>query len=426
MKTLTPGVALGALTISLALAGCGSSSDSPAPTPAPTPAPAPAPTSQFTGKATWTFALPAPGQSLCYDFDASIQTADCTGTAWDLKLTSGTSAASFFTNSGSSGTGSGGAFGGPFDHTWAELSTWNQATVDPVSGPIPANLFFADTASGVFTGTNAIQSAAFEYGLGGANDHLLYPNGRVFLITTDSASNEDGSDGTPVAYALQIVGYYGGAGGTASGYPKIRWVDRSAPGSVRTETINATAGWVYFDLASGTVSSETGTWHIAFNRYNVKLNGGTSGTSTVAGFVGRTPDGFYGTDGQPVAAAIMAATESSTLSYLTASDIAKPTNAAQWVKDSLSSSLAPAYKGTYPAALDYGWFTYYPPAAATQAGVPPHTLKANPDRASMIRSGGGNSFARMKLSSIVYADPNSATSAQTWTVDFDVQPVPAQ
>src|SRR5690606_5184745 len=122
------------------------------------------------------------------------------------------------------------------------------------------------------------------------------------LITTDSsAADAVGTPASPV-FALQVTGYYGGATGTASGHPSFRWVDR-AGGAVREATVDATGGWVYYDLAAGAESTEAGTWHIAFNRYNVKLNGGESGSGTVAGFVGKTPAGFYESDGNtPVAA----------------------------------------------------------------------------------------------------------------------------
>ena len=60
------------------------------------------------------------------------------------------------------------------------------SAVDPEDGPMPAAVYFKDTSDGVFTGTNAIGVAAFEYDVAG--DHLFYPNYRVFLITSDSAN----------------------------------------------------------------------------------------------------------------------------------------------------------------------------------------------------------------------------------------------
>ena len=342
--------------VTLALTACGGGGEggSTAPVVPPT-----TPTEAgFTESAQWKLVLPAAGMSVCYDFNAKAEVPDCTGTAWDLKVKSGGRNATFWTNSGSSGTGAGGAFGGPFDHSWAELQTWKNATTDPKAGAIPATLFFSDAASGVFTGDNSIASKAFEYGVGGSSDHLLYPNYRTFLITTDSASaSTDGTVAAPV-FALQITGYYGGAGGTTSGYPSFRWIDRSAPANVRTASVNASTDWVYYDLAAGAESTASGNWHIAFNRYTFKLNGGESGSGKVAGFLAKTPAGFYDVAGKPIAAQFTnAANFASTATDLRAVDLALPASASKWVKDTITSPLQPAYTGAYPSPLNYGWYT---------------------------------------------------------------------
>ena len=51
-----------------------------------------------------------------------------------------------------------------------------------------------------------------------------------------------------------------------------------------------------------------------------------------------------------------------------------------------------------------------------------HLIKANSDGASLLRGGEGNSYARFHVTQIEYADPNNASSQQTWTIAFDVQP----
>ena len=405
-----------------ALAACGGGGGSDDPAPAPTPTPPAA--SKFTKQATWSFALPAAGQSVCYDFDAP-GAANCTGTAWDVKVVSGGRSAELFTNSGASGSGAGGAFGGPFVHTWSELQQWNDALVDPKVGAIPANLYVQDAARGVFGGSNAIQSAAFEYDLNGA--HQMHPNFRVFLVTTNSAS-ADISGAAGKVYALQVTGYYGGPTGTASGWPSIRWIDTANPADVRNATVNASEGWVYVDLASGSTTTGAGPWHIAFNRYNVKLNGGASGSGSVAGYLAKTPEGFYGPDGKPVAAKFNATTNlQGTLADLTG-PLTGPRAPSAWVKDAVGSQLSPAYTGTYPGALNYGWYRYYPTdAAAATVGLTQHQLQANPDAAALVKSGEGNSYARMHLASIQYAPATPAHSgAQTWTIEFDVQPAPGR
>lgn len=384
------------------------------------------PSTSFTQSGTWTFTLPAAGASICYDFNAQAPVADCSGNNWDLKVKAAARSASLWTNSGSSGTGNGGAFGGPFDHTWTELQAWKNATTDPVNGAIPSTLYFKDAAAGVFTSSNDIASAAFEYGVGGSNDHLLYPTWRTFVITTDNSSADAvGTVAAPV-FALQVAGYYGGTGGTTSGHPSFRWVDRANPGVVRTATVDATADWVYYDLVNAQQTTATGTWHIAFSRYNIKLNGGESGTGKVAGFVGRTPAGFYDASNKPVAARFTdAGNATATLADLSAADLAVPAAASSWVKDANASPLSPAYTGTYPNPLNYGWYTYHPTAAAAAAaGLPAvaHLLKANPDAATLVRGGEGTTYARIHLLNIQYANPSDSASAQTWTIAFDVQP----
>jgi len=414
-------LALGAVACAALLAGCGSGGDDAVDT-------TPVATTEFTQSGEWKFVLPASGTSVCYDLEAKAAVADCSGAKWDLKVKSGGMTATLWTNGGTSGTGTGGAFGGPFDHTWAELQAWKNGTTDPTSGVIPATVFLADSAASVFTGKNDIQSAAFEYGVTGASsDHSLYPNFRVFLVTTDSAQASAVGTATSPVYALQVIGYYGSAGtppsstGSTSGIVTFRYVDRNG-GAPLTATVDARAGWVYYDLKTNTVSSATGTWQIAFNRYNVKLNGGESGTGTVAGFVGKTPAGFYNADGTLVVSKFSATTNvADTLADLTAADIAVPARASAWSKDSLSSALNPAYTGTYPAALDFGWYKYYP-TADTTLGVVQHQIKAQPDRAALIRTGEGTGYARFQLASIDYADPAVATSAQTWTIKYDLQP----
>ncbi len=417
-----PASAFGTIVLTMTLAACGGGEDGGTPTPTPPPVTNPG----FTQSATWSVVLPAAGNSLCYDFNAKAVVADCTGKAWDLKLKSSGRTSTFWTNSGTSGTGEGGAFGGPFDHSWAELQKWENATTDPVAGAIPSTLFFKDAASGVFTGSNEIASTAFEYGIGGSTDHLLYPNYRTFLITSDSSSAD--TTGTPASpvFALQVTGYYGGSGGTTSGHPSFRWIDRNAPGDVRTATVNASVDWVYYDLVAGATSTASGTWHIAFNRYTFKLNGGESGSGKVAGFLAKTPAGFYDPAGTPITAKFTDASNLvSTAADLNAPDLTLPSSASKWVKDTASSPLQPAYTGTYPNPLDYGWFTYYPTAtAAGSAGLPAiaHLIRANSEAAGLLRGGEGNTYARFHVTQILYADPNDAASQQTWTIEFDVQP----
>ena len=408
-----------------ALAACGGGGSSDTPDDGGT-TPPPAAASKFTQNATWTFTLPASGSAACYDFDARAEASCASGDKWDVKVVSGGRSAGLFTNSGPSsadGSGKGGAFGTPFTHTWTDLLRWTDALIDPSGAALPAMVYTADTAKSAFTGTNGIQAAAYEYDLNGT--YQMHPNFRVFLITTNSASSDiSGSAGD--VYALQVTGYYGSPTGTASGWPSFRWINLAAAATPATATVDASAGWVYYDLKNKAVTTESGPWHIAFNRYNVKLNGGTSGNGTVAGFLSKTPDGFYAADGKtPVAAKFNATTNlADTLADLQGA-LTGPASANAWVKDSIGSQLSPNYTGSYPGALNYGWYSYYPTdAAGASAGLSQHMLKANAEAATLVKSGTGNSYARVRVKEIKYAPATPAyMGAQTWTLEFGIQPV---
>ncbi|MFT4173818.1 MAG: hypothetical protein QM639_14740, partial [Rhodocyclaceae bacterium] len=142
--------------------------------------------------------------------------------------------------------------------------------------------------------------------------------------------------------------------------------------------------------------------------------------------VGKTPAGFYDASGNPIAAKFTSTTNlTETAADLTASDLAVPATASAWVKDGVSSSLNPAYTGSYPNALNYGWYSYYPTAAAASAAglaATAHLIGANSQNGTLLRGGEGSTYARFHLLSITYADTSNASSAQTWTFHFDVQP----
>lgn len=160
---------------------------------------------QFTDTATFTGSLPPEGGELCFDFDTD-STVDCNGTAWDIKA--GFAGMNFYlrSNSGDSGDGAGGVFG---PHDWADLATWQSATIDADSGePIPAQLYAADGSSGIFA-----QQSWYAYNLQG--NHRLWPNYRVYRIDTDR------NDEAAAQFQLQVIGYYN-EGGT-SGHPRLRW-----------------------------------------------------------------------------------------------------------------------------------------------------------------------------------------------------------
>ena len=76
------------------------------------------------------------------------------------------------------------------------------------------------------------------------------------------------------------------AGATACGRDEITLVETPVSGQL---TVDASAGWAYVDLATGTVvtpadAKTSPAWDIGFNATNVVLNGGTNGPGGVTAF----------------------------------------------------------------------------------------------------------------------------------------------
>ncbi|RZO86295.1 MAG: hypothetical protein EVA65_05035 [Oceanococcus sp.] len=389
----------------LAVSACGGSSSSDA-----QPDPDPGQAAFSEELVSWQFVMPDAGQALCFDFDLGEETPCDDSNTWDFKVDSGQRGVSFWSNGGVSGNGDGAAFG-MFD--WDILLQWDNATTDPASGADVSQHYFADSASSIFS-----EQPWYAYNLLGA--HQLHPNYRVYLISTDP--EDDGA----TQFALQVTGYYGGDSGTTSGNPSIRWVERSTPDAVQQASVDASSytDWVYFSLLTGApVADESADWHIAFRRSEIKLNGGASGDAGLAGALGLTPEGFYDENGEPVSETFTSTTPEQTLAALTSDQIEEPAQARDWTSDSEQSVLNPDYTGSYPQPLDYGWFTYYPTGDAA-SGIPAHGQTANTDSGALLRSGAGDSYARLRLAELNYADPADISSAQTWVFEFNVQPAP--
>lgn len=357
--------------------------------------------------------VPTAVGSYCFDLDKpGSETIGCDVSTWDLKVTvaagarGGAGQPVFWTNSGESGTGKGGALGGPADNTWSDLQKIQNGTVDPATGQtLPDRAFLTDGVSGAFTGTNAIGSATFEYNLTG--DNKLHPNFRPFQVSLNRAAPTAAN-----TYALQVLGYYGGPGGSTSGYVTVRLASMDNLTQYTSKEINASTGWQYLNLETGETVAETGTWHVAFSRYNMKLN---DGISTLGALAGEAPAGFYDASGNPVVAAFTAAKPGDTniVALLTGATLGQ---ASAYKADAKGSPLQPASKieGTYPnMTADYGWYTY---------DAKTHLLTAKDDRGVLIRSGEGNSYMRFRLENIVYDPVGDFNGKQTWTIEYDLQP----
>jgi len=365
----------------------------------------PASSAAFSQSATWTVTDFAPGTVSCYDFDT--QKADaCSSDTWDIKLENQARGIKLWSNSGDSGTGKGGVFG-LID--WSDLSRYTNATQDPDTSRDITMHYNADRSGGIFDA-----QPWFEYNLKG--NHQLYPNNRVYLVTTDNSSAMTDSSVQQPIYAMQIINYYNNTG--ASGYPTIRWIDTALPNNVQTKTIDASNNdnWVYFDLTTGqSHNNKDGVWHIGFKRNHVILNGGDSGKGKVGGYLANTPAGYYDAQGELIASQFLTDGSAATLTNLTqTASYTKPMSARNWVIDSKGSDLNPAYTGNFPN-LDFGWYTY---------NGANHQLNAKPlatAKGALIRSSAGNSYARVRLDKITY--PNAtATTPTSWEFKIDIQP----
>ena len=371
----------------------------------------PVSTASFSETATWQVTNLAPEAVTCYDFDIKAESS-CAEDKWDIKFDNQARSVKLWSNSGDSGAGLGGVFG-LID--WSDLSRYSNATQDPDTKRDITMHYNEDRSGGIFDA-----QPWFEYNLKG--NHQLYPNNRVYLVTTDNSSAMTDSSVQQPIYAMQITNYYNDTG--ASGYPTLRWIDTALPNKIQTKTIDASNNdnWVYFDLATGKSSSDkNSTWQIGFKRNDVVLNGGDSAIGTnkgkVGGYLAATPAGYYDAQGKPITSQFTSDGSAATLADLTKTAVYdKPLSARSWVIDSKGSDLNPAYTGNFPN-LDFGWYTYN--------GMT-HQLNAKPvdsAQGALIRSAEGNSYARVRLDKINYPD-SSATTATSWEFKIDIQPAP--
>lgn len=397
------------LTAAILLAGCGSSSNDDSTT-----SPDNDSAQTFNQSAEWVI-KPAAGSSTCFDFDSNGEVA-CEGTVWDMKLELGTGprdSAQFYTNSGPLASGKGGALGDLFNFTWAELQTMQDTATAPSGDPLMGPMFLTDSMDNAFASDNAFGGAVFEY-----HAQKILPKYSVFLVTLDNSQGYS-ADSTKV-YAVQFSDYYGGDSGNASGHPKLRFTQLAdASQTVQEVQLDASKDWTYLNLTTGAEVTKSDTWHLGFNRYNVIANSGDSGTGTVGTFKAQQVDGFYDAEGE---VKLDALTDSDLIAAAKTlltdnTDWATPAAAKDWQTDTLVSALNPEYKkvvfqpvpGNMKMNLDYGFYSYF----VGIEGHADHSFGANPENGVLLRSGDGNSYARVHLSSI--------TDGQ-YRFNFDVAP----
>lgn len=159
----------------------------------------------------------------------------------------------------------------------------------------------------------------------------------------------------------------------------------------------------YFNLASGRVvalseaeAAASTDWHIAFKRYDVRLNGGASGSGRVVGAVGATQDDFYDGAGEPIANVFVNATANSELEHLLA-DFTEP---ARWSSDAIVSTLGE------------DWYVY---------DYTNGNMSANDTKGYLIRSAEGDSYARLRVTDFTFPT-RTGEGITSFNLAFDVQP----
>lgn len=214
-----------------------------------------------------------------------------------------------------------------------------------------------------------------------------------------------------LAAAVAALSLTACGGGSNGGEPTGGGGDGPPSASeLQSLSIDATSptDYVHVNLHSGQIvevaaqADTTPDWHIALRRFNVKLNGGSSGPGNVAGALVGAQDDFYD-NGTPIASRFSNATEDSERPVVMG-DFTEP-EASDWVSDGVTTVL----RGT--SATDGGWYLY---------NFADGTMRANPDRGWLLRSGEGNSYARMRMTGLVF-DTRSGKGIEHFRFEFDVQ-----
>jgi len=203
-----------------------------------------------------------------------------------------------------------------------------------------------------------------------------------------------------------------GCGGSSSSSSTVPDPSLPDPNEDRFSQIQLDASsntdYVYLNLDRGEVmdfsaaqASGSQDWHIAFRRFSVQLNGGASGSGDVAGALVGSQDDFYTEDGDPNVSVFTNATPNSELAVLLA-DYEEP---GIWIKDKVVTLL------TGPSALDGGWYIYNPAGGS---------MSANSANGWLLRSGEGNSYARMRATELTF-NTRAGAGVESFTFEFDVQ-----
>lgn len=196
-------------------------------------------------------------------------------------------------------------------------------------------------------------------------------------------------------------------GGSGDGTEPPEPVEPEPVEGVQTRMIDATSStsYVYFNLTDAEVvaltdaEAETSTdWHIAFRRFNVKLNGGSSGPGNGAAAMVAEPEGFYDENGAPNVSVFLNATPEQTLNILEQT-FPEPDRRA-WIVDRVSNDFSDQ------------WYVY-----DIQTGI----AGPNPDNGWLIRGASGQDYARLRVTDLIF-DTRSGKGIESFRIAFDVQP----
>jgi hypothetical protein len=191
-------------------------------------------------------------------------------TGWDLRVDDGR----FNLNGGESGPGEAWGFGpvGVGEADYESLTDHTQVTIQ-------------------FQFTDEFESIMTDWYLYEDRGHTIYSRYHVYALQVDPAH----------IYKVQVLSYYGELNGSPqSGIIDLRWAPIDDTGAPREVSLDARAGgsrnsddypFTYFSFSTGSTVALTdeeaetsAAWDFAFKRYNVKLNGGLSGSKGVSGF----------------------------------------------------------------------------------------------------------------------------------------------
>ncbi|MEM6927583.1 MAG: HmuY family protein [Myxococcota bacterium] len=151
-------------------------------------------------------------------------------------------------------------------------------------------------------------------------------------------------------------------------------------GDIQTLTVDATdrENFVYVDLDTATVldaSAADGTdWDLAIRRFEIRTNGGTSGSGTAESGLAFEPPGLFDADGEPILAEFQAL---------------DPDNTVDWLTGEIDDGEMEA--DNIPGVFAEDWFNY---DFATGIATP------NPDVGWVVRGAEGTSYARVRMTQL--------------------------